>query len=98
MKIKYQTSRETAVVLREMASNCGSHAESLIGAGMAGFVQRLEIESARPVECFMDGQVEVEQPTAEAVIRSFQNCRSFRAKTIARLAPTIQITWVSLVG
>lgn len=90
MKIKYSTTRETAFILREMAGNCGS-SDRFVGAGFAGFIQRQEIQRARPVEEFLTGEVDVHETTPEAVVKSFQNCRIFRRKTIARLAQTITI-------
>lgn len=87
MKVKYSTNRETASVLKEMAGNLNADFKSL--GTMAGVRDRLKAQRNRPVEDFMSGEADVSEPTGEAIMRAFQNCRSFRAKTIARLAPTI---------
>ena len=91
MKIKYRTIHETAVVLREMSGNCGSSGESLRNAGMSGAADRMASAAEKSIESYMTGIVEVNEATPEAVLRGFQNCRSFRTKTIARLAKTVQI-------
>ena len=92
VKIKYTTTRETALVLREMAGNLGSSDRSLLRSGFGRTIERLEAQRARPVEDFMNGIADVSEPTGEAVMRAFENCRRFRTKTISRLAPSIVVT------
>ena len=94
MKVTYKTIRETAAILREMAGNIGSSDRSLVKSGGGGIVRRLHDQRARTVEDFMHGEVEVAEPTGEAVMRAFQAGRFFRSKTIDRFAPTIEIEMV----
>ena len=94
MKVKYKTTRETAAILREMAGNSGSSDKTLIHSGAGVIVQCLKSQRAQSVEDFMNGEVEVTEPTGEAVMRAFQNGCVFRAKTIELFAPTIEIELV----
>lgn len=87
MKIKYQTTRETALILREMSGNCGSSLPTLRGVG--GFCAQLVTNRERSIESVMAGEVDLSEATPEAVVRSFETGRRFRRKTVARLASTI---------
>lgn len=89
MKIKYSTTRETAVFLKELASNCGSSIESL--GALASLGNRLIKNRALPVEEFMTGICHVDEATPEAVILSFRCGRNVRKKTIAKFGATIAV-------
>jgi len=90
MKIKFTTTRETAVILKEWASNCGS---SLRGNHLASaLVAACRKGRNEPVENFMQGEVEAKEATPEAVVRALGPAtRHIRPKTLARLARTILI-------
>ena len=91
MKVKYKTNYETACILKEMAGNIGSSLRNLTHAGMARVSGHLQETRGRAVESFMAGEVEAREPTPVGVLKSFENCRRWREKTIKRLAPTISI-------
>ena len=91
MKVKYKTTHETACILKEMAGNNGSSLDSLSRAGMARISDQLQGTRGRAVESFMSGEVEAWEPTPEGVLKSFENGRRWRSKTIKRLAQTISI-------
>ena len=95
MKVNYQTTRETAVVLKEWAGNCGSGLDSLCNAGMASAARELAAQRKRSVESFMAGEVETDELSAESVLRALgPRARRIRKATIAKLAPTIKFATI----
>jgi len=90
MKVEYTTTRETAVLLKELAGNIGSSPRSIEGV-MASTARALLAEREKPVETFMNGVVDVKEITGEAVLKSFVCGRNLRAKTIAKFSPTISV-------
>lgn len=94
MKVNYKTSYETAVILKEWASNCGSSLPS-IGA-LGSLAKKCQAARDRNVAEFMSGQVDVAEPTAENVLKALgPSARHIRAHTLARLAPSIIISIIS---
>jgi len=90
MKVKYSTSRETATVLKEWASNCGS---ALKGNHLPSSLVAMCVDGrSTPVESFMSGVVDINEATPEAVLRALNPAaRHIRTKTLMRLAKTISV-------
>jgi hypothetical protein len=90
MKVKYTTSLETATVLKEWASNCGS---ALKGNHLPSHLVNSCLEGReKPVSDFMTGIVDVEKMTPEAVLSALgPQTRHIRPRTMAKLAKTLTV-------
>lgn len=90
MKIKYTTTRDTAVILKEWASNCGS---ALKGSHLSTrLVQACQEGRDQKVESFMQGTVEAADFSPESVLLAMgPAARHIREHTMTRLAATMNI-------